>query len=293
MSVQSPATKSSRRAPLALAASLMVLVLLLAFTLNPAAAAQLPLAPGSISSASVADRCTRAVSATAGAVSSGESSTVESSTVELAGLGTACGGRELALTLFGEGGEAVTSGTISLAAGTTGSATVAVPGYKPADVDGAAVTIGTWGVPADWTYTPPAEDPATEPLVSCTVLNDPTGTKTCDVTDVRIDVWGYPQPDNYNFYATVTSPSESEDVEWQLTINMEHPDLKLAANVVDSHNGVTLAPGWSCSAMPMLEVRGQADVNTKYVGGDKTVTVWLQGKASSGPATGGNLFNCS
>ena len=268
----------------------MVFVVLLALILQPAAAAQLPLHPASLSSTSITDRCTQAVTATSGTVTAGRSATVE-----VDGLGTACGGRDLALTLFGEGGAAVTSGTTSLAADTSGSNTVSVPDYAPADVAGAAVTVGTWGVPAGWTYTPPATDPdpVTEPLVSCTVLNDPTGTKTCDVTDVRIDAWGYPELDNYNFYATVTSPSESEDVEWQLTINLEHPDLKLLANLAESNNGVTLAPGWSCSAMPMLELRGQADVNTKYVGGDKTVTVWLQGKASSGPATGGSLFNCS
>lgn len=266
----------------------MVFVLLLALTLHPAAAAQLPLDPGNLSSASLSDRCTRAVTAAAGTVSGGQSSEVE-----VRGLGAACGGRDLALTLFNQAGTAVTSGSVSLAADAGGSATVSVPGYKPADVAGAAVTIGTWGVPADWTYTPPVTEPSDEPLVSCTVLNDPTGTKTCDVTDVRIDAWGWPEPDNYNFYATVTSPSESEDVEWQLSVNLEHPDLKLIANVGDSNNGVALAPGWSCSSLPTLELRGQADVNTKYVGGDKTVTVWVQGKASSGPASGGNLFNCS
>ncbi|WP_066301738.1 hypothetical protein [Arthrobacter luteolus] len=251
---------------------------------HPGAAAQLPLLPGSVPSASVAERCTPAVKATNGTTTAGQASTVT-----VSGLGTACAGKELALTLFDEDGAALAAGSTDLAADASGSATVAVPAYNPDDVAGVALTIGTWGVPGIWTYEPSIE----APMVSCTVLNDPTGTKTCDVTDVRVDAWGYPEPDNFNFYATVTSPSEAEDVEWELTLNLADPGYKLNANVADSNNGVTLAPGWSCSEMPLVKLRGQESVSTKYVGGGKTVTVWVQGKAASSPTSGGSLFNCS
>ena len=161
--------------------------------------------------------------------------------------------------------------------------------YSPSEVAGAAVTIGTWGVPATWTYVPPVS----APLVTCTVLNDPTGTKTCEATNVHIDSWGYPTINTYNFYATVTSPSELQDVEWQLTINLADPAFEVDTKLADSNNGVTLAPGWSCASMPILELRGRGDTNTQYVGGGVTHTVWMLGRAATGLIPGGTLFNCS
>ena len=276
-------TPQKRWRPVAVAV-LVVLVMLLGLALRPADAAQLALTPGNMTNVSVAERCTEAVAATSGTVTAGQATTVK-----LTGLGTACGGRDLALTLFSQDGSAVTSTVSTLAADASDSATVIVPTYAPADVAGAAVMIGTWGVPATWTYTPPV----TAPLVSCTVLNDPTGTKTCDVQDVRIEAWGYPQTDSYNFYATITSPSASQDVEWQLTINLADSAFEVATAYADSNNGVQLAPGWSCSAMPTLELRGRSDTGTQYVGGGSSVTVWMQGHSASGTTSGGSLFNCS
>ena len=280
-----PVAPAPQRGARAVAVALLaVLVLLLAFALRPAAAAQLPLNPVTMTHVSAAERCTEYVETTHGTITAGQATTVM-----VLGLGTECGGRDLALTLYGADGQALTSATTPLSADAHDSATVIVPAYAPSEVTGAAVTIGTWGVTATWIYTPPV----TSQLVDCTVLNDPTGTKTCEVKDVRIESWGYPQPDTYNFYATVTSPSASADTEWQLSIDFSNPAFDVATSLADSNNDIMLAPGWSCSSMPILELRGRADVNAQYVGGDRTVTVWLQGKSASGPTTGGSLFNCS
>lgn len=261
----------------------LVLAVALGLTLRPAAAAQLPLREARMTSVSIADRCTPIVSTTNGTVTGGRATTVL-----LTGLGTRCGGRVVALTLFGPNGAALTSGTTTLPASTSGSGTVIVGSYAPADIAGAAMTVGTWGVPATWTYTPPA----TVPPVSCTVLNDPTGTKTCAATDFEIGAWGYPQLDTNNIIFYVTSPSPATDVEWQVTINLADPMFKVYARLADGQN-VRLAPGWSCSSMPMLVLRGRSDTGTQYVGGGNRAGVWLQGKATSGPTAGGNLFNCS
>ena len=277
-------TATAQRGPLFAVSALMVFVVLLAFSARPGAAAQLSLLPGSLTSLSLSERCTQALTATHDTATTGEASTVT-----VSGLGAACAGRDLDLTLYGSDGEALTAVSTSLAADTGASTTVMVPAYTPTQVAGIAATVGTWGVPAAWTYTPPVTP---SELVSCTVLNDPTGTKTCQATDLRIEAWGYPQADNFNFFATVTSPSESEDVEWQLTINLADPEFQLLANRADSNNAVTLAPEWSCASMPVLELRGQAAVSTKYVGGGKTVTVWLHGMAAAASTAGGNLFTC-
>lgn len=264
-------------------ALLLACVLVLGLALRPAAAAQLGLRPASLTSVAVADRCTPAV-----AVANGTVTGARSTTVLVTGLGNGCGGRVVALTLFGANGAALSSVTTTLPAGTAGSATVIVPSYAPASVTGAATTVGTWGVPATWTYTPPAVVPA----VSCAVLNDPTGLKTCTASNLRVEAWGYPRLDTYNFYVTVSSASTTE-VEWQITINLADPALAFEANLADSNNAVLLAPGWSCSARPMLVLRGQSGPGTKFVGNGKTVTVWMQGRSSAVPTTGGSLFNCS
>lgn len=279
-----PAAASSRFGPLVLAAFLAVLVLLPALTLKPGAAAHLPFESGSLTSAAFAERCTKFVSATHEGDAGGKATTVT-----LSGLTPACDGRDLELTLYGTDGQALTTGAVPVQAHGGDSIVVNVPVYNPAKVAGIAVTIGTWGIPAAWSYTSPVQDW----MVDCKVLNDPTGTKTCDVKDIRVEAWGYPEVNSYNFYATVTSPSDAEDVEWELEVNLADPEFKVLANVGDSHNGVTTAPDWSCSSMPILKLRGRDDVNTQYVGGEKTVTVWIQGKAVSGHTDGGNLFNCS
>lgn len=264
---------------------LALLMALLGLAVGQAHAAQLALQPGNLTNTSVSDRCTEAVAATHGTVTSGQATAVT-----LTGLGSACGGRDIDLTLYDESGEALVSTTTSLSADSSDSATVTLPAYTPADVAGVAMTIGTWGVPASWTATTP---PVTSPLVTCTVLNDPTGTQTCEATDVRIESWGYPVADAYNFYATVTSSSASQDVEWQLTINLADSAFDVDTKLADSNNGVTLAPGWSCSSMPTLELRGRGDTGTQYVGGGSSVTIWMLGRSASGTTSGGSLFNCS
>ena len=279
-----PAAAKSRFGPLFLAVVLAVLAMLPALTASPGAAARLPLEPANFTSVSVADRCTESVQATHETAATGKVTTVT-----LSGLGAACDGRELELTLYGAHGEALTSGRAPVATGNGESMGVTVPAYTPAEVAGIAVTVGSWGVPATWSYTFPAE----KPLAECTVLNDPTGAKTCEVKDIRVDAWGYPDIDSYNLYATVESPSGDQDVEWELEINLADPEFKVLANLAVSNNDVTLSPGWTCSSMPMLKLRGRDEVNSRYIGGGKTVTVWVQGKSVSDQAGGGNLFNCS
>lgn len=281
MSTTSTAATSLSRRRAAVVVLCLVLAVVLGCALRPAAAAQLPLRPASLTNVSVAERCTPTAAVSNGSVTGGQPTTVL-----LTGLGTGCGGQPVAVTLFGADGAALTSVTTTLPESVTGSATVIVPAYTPADVFGSALTIGTWGVPATWTYAPPA----TVPTVTCTVLNDPTGTKTCSTTTLDVTAWGYPRLDTTNIVFYVTSPSLAMDVQWEITINLADPALKVYSKLADAVN-VELAPGWSCSSMPMLVLRGNA--NTRLVGGGHQAGVQLQGKATSGPTTGGNLFNCS
>lgn len=264
---------------LALVASLAVL---LGVALSPAQAAQLPIAPAKVTAVVLTGRCTPTVTTANGPVTGSQATTVT-----VAGLGTGCGGRVLALTLFGTGGAALTTATVTLAVNQGASVTITVPAYAPGSVAGAAVTVGSWGVPVAWTYTPPV----VLPLVSCAVLNDPGGDKTCAATLTSIDAWGGPPSNQYNAYFKVTSSSATKSVEWQITLNLADPAMKLLATRMNSNNAVMLAPGWTCSSMPMLVLRGQAGPNTQYVGGGSEVNVWLHG-TSDASQSNGSLFAC-
>ncbi|SDD29804.1 hypothetical protein SAMN05216410_3138 [Sanguibacter gelidistatuariae] len=268
-----------RRLPLALALAVLLAVLL-GLALRPAQAAQLPVAAAKITAVTLTGRCTPTLSAGNGPVTGSQATTVT-----VAGLGTGCGGRVLALTLFGTGGAALTTANVTLAAGASGSVTVTVPAYTPATVAGAAATIGSWGVPVTWTNTVPP----VLPLVGCKVLNDPS--KTCTATLTNFESWGGPPPTEYNVYFTVASDSLTKNAEWQITINLADPSLLLLATRMNSNNAVMLAPGWACSSMPLLVLRGQSGPGTQYVGGGSTVVTWLHG-TSVPSQSNGTLFAC-
>lgn len=283
MSAPAPARPGARQGMRTRACAVVaILAVLLAVALSPAQAAQLPIAPAKITAVVLTGRCTPTVTTANGPVTGSQATTVT-----VTGLGTGCGGRVIALTLFGTGGSALTTATVTLAANQGSSVTITVPTYAPASVAGAAATVGSWGVPATWTYTPPA----VVPLVSCQVLNDPTGQQTCTAVKTSFDSWGGTPNTEYNLYVTVSSTAPTRNVEWQITLNLADPSLNLLATRMNSNNAVMLAPGWTCSSMPLLVLRGQSGPNTQYVGGGSNVSVWLHG-TSVASQSNGSLFAC-
>ena len=271
-------TRLRYRVTAAVALALTVAVVL-GIALRPAAAAQLPLRPAAMTSVSVADRCTPTATITNGVVTS-----AKATTVSLTGLGDRCAGRAVALTLFGAGGAVLTTVRTTLAGGATGSATVTVPVYSPSAVSGAAVTIGTWGVPATWTYSPPTA----LPLVSCTVLHKPS--KTCTAIQTAFSSWSDPSHYAYYLQFRVESQTVTRDDEWEITINLADPSLRLlATHIKASDKNVIVAPGWNCSMMPLLVLRGKG--GSQYVGDWLKAYVGLAGTsvASQDPE---NLIAC-
>lgn len=149
-----------------LVAATVVLAILLG-SVSLASAAQLSLPPGSLGAFSVTDRCTQAVTVSPTTVASGSASGAQ-----VTGLTNECAGREIQLTLFGTSGDAIVTGTTTIAASGATSADVTTTSFTAADIAGAAVTIGTWGVPATWSHTP-ATSP-TQPSGPITAGNDDT-----------------------------------------------------------------------------------------------------------------------
>ena len=261
-----------------LLASLLLLAMLLNLALNPAQAAQLPISGAKITTVTtVADRCTTAVSVTHGAITGSTANTV---TVN--GLAARCVGRALALTLFDKEGEVIRSAAVpSLTPDANGSVSISVDSYAPAAVAGAAVTIGPWGVPATWTYAPP--------IVSCRVINNPS--KTCSATQVGFAVWPEPSPTTYYLQFRVESATVTRDDEWEITVNLADPSLRLLATHIKAlDNNVVLAPGWSCSTMPLLVLRGKG--GSQYVGDWAKVWVGLEG-TSLVSQDSGHLVTCA
>lgn len=149
-----------------LVAATVVLAILLG-SASLASAAQLNLLPESLGAFTISDRCTSAVTVSPTTVTSGSALGVQ-----VAGLTNECAGREIQLTLFGASGAAIVTATTTIAAAGATSADVTTTSFTAADIAGAAVTIGTWGVPATWSYTP-ATSP-TQPSGPITAGNDDT-----------------------------------------------------------------------------------------------------------------------
>lgn len=283
MSTRAAITVKHRTLPLL--PLLLVALAVLGLGLRPASAAQLPMSAASMTTVSLADRCTPSVSVSAGG---GTGTGATATSVTVTGLGALCGGRDLSLTLVGAEGAPLTEATTTLPAGATGSVTVTVPAFPPGSVVGAAVTIGSWGIPV----TEVRAAPPVLPLASCAVLGDPSGLTTCSATPTSVVPWGYPRLDQYNLYVTVTSPATTATVEWEVTINLADPSLLLVATRGNSNNAVAVAPGWTCASMPHLVLRGQSGPGTQHVGGGSSVTVWLHATSVASQSSG-SLFSCS
>ena len=270
-----------RAAAVALALTVAVL---LAVALRPAAAAQLPLRPTTMTNVSVADRCTPAVAVANGVTGA------QATTVVVTGLGTRCGGRAVALTLFGSNGAALTSAKTTLPAGASGSITVTVPVYSPSAVSGAAVTIGTWGVPASWVYTPPA----VLPQFSCKGFDVKTGAPVpCTASEHKFETWGNPL-DSYNLQVKIETRSV-DAVAWEVTINLADPRLGFVATRMDTGENFELVTPVTPPAKPdvctssVLVVKGKQWQTTSSA---QPLTIYFQGGRGASGVTG-KLFNCS
>lgn len=261
-----------------LVAATVVLAILLG-SVSLASAAQLNLLPGSLGAFTVSDRCTEAVTVSPTTVTAGSASGAQ-----VTGLTNECAGREIQLTLFGASGDAIVTGTTTIAASDPESASVTTDTFMAADITGAAVTIGTWGVLATWSYTPATSLPA----VSCVSLDDPNLECTAVVTGVTS--WGYPNLTHFNFFASVSSPSAEQNVRWQVTVNFVDSQFPFVPAAATGNGDSILAQGWTCASMPVLVVVGNAQHTTDKVGGGATQTIYLQATAASNPWA--SLFDC-
>lgn len=189
--------------------------------------------------------------------------------VTLSSVSAACANLPVNVVLYRSNGssEATGTGTVPAAGGTFDITTT---GYRRNNVSGAALLIGTWGVPATWSQTP-----VVVPAITCIELTSwtggwpppdtygtPTG-GTCTAAISNYAEWGSPLS-NFNFTFTVTGADN-----WELTFDFastpQFPGFT-PTNVGGTLNP-RLAPGYACSQMPILVARKYLPYasNTGYI----------------------------
>jgi len=256
--------------------------LLLAFaSASVSSASALSLIGGKAPTSQSQSRCTaQAVAVTTTAT--GTTSSVTASNLDVAH----CTGKLVSVTVYDPSAATWAAAKKLEATATINAASMALTStgsFTPNASQKVHVTIGGWPVTGTWTYAPP-----TAPLVSCTALNNPALTCTATLSDFTS--WGYPAATDYNAYFTVTSPSATTNVEWQITINLSHAAFPFVARSMTGNNQEQLASGWSCAQLPLLVLTGQVGSNTALVGGGKQVITYLNGHSTA--AAGGSLFVC-
>lgn len=140
-----------------LVASLLALGVLVSTTIGHAAA--LTLTGGSIGSYSVTGRCTSAVTG----FTNGTPTSTGSATSVVMTIPAGCHDVAGQMRLVGIAGATDITFTVPAPGATT--VTVPVPGgFQASSVTGVALTLGTWGMPTQWTYTPPVAPPSAGPI---------------------------------------------------------------------------------------------------------------------------------
>lgn len=170
-------------------------------------------------------------------------------------------------------------------------ATVPLPGgFSPDTVTGVAMTLGTWGVPTAWTFTPPEPSPA----VSCRPV-DPTVTATCTVETTLLLDWG----NGFRYFFTVTTTSPTP-FEWEVRLDLSVTgETQPGGWVIFPGYPVPAGPWWAawypdrfsqsnlCAAstsadLPVLRLRGPHGWNRTISASSPVHSVSIQAQSSGG-----------
>lgn len=202
----------------------LLALLVLGSTAVVGQAASLDVRTASLHALDRADRCADGrVTVTAGPVSGGSATGLE------VDVPAGCHGIAGMLHLAGVAGATDVPFTFPTSGAT---ATVPVPGDFPPDaVTGVAMTLGGWGVPTSWSYTPPATGPA----MSCRPV-DPAVDATCTVVISGFNDWG----SGYRLDFSVATTSVAA-FEWEVRL-----DLSVTGEV--QPGGQVLFPGYPVPA---------------------------------------------
>ncbi len=266
----------SRRAGVLGAVAVIAVV---ALGISNASAASLTVIAGKLGTFNVADRCATGPLAVAVAGTPGVGGTYTQ--VSIANVPAACDGKAIALTVFGAARNALGTSVLGAVA-VTGPTTVIMGSYTGADVLGAALTIGGYGMSTTWTG--PAG--AANCVVTGVFPNGVPGTEvartteTCSVTITVNSVdKGNGNNQNAQLMIVVTNNSTSV-IRWRVDAHLAQVTPLLPFTPKDIATDVTLYS--ECSAMPDVIISGTSaslpDSQVLYPGGTATVTFFVYEK---------------
>jgi len=164
--------------------------------------------------------------------------------VTVAAVPAACAGLALTINLHDAAGDIIATGATASAAMTQD---VNVGAFSSTRVAAAVASIGGWIFPTSWAGQPPV----TPGCVGVDASGNETG-QACTLTFVQVEHW--PQPHNptmtkINFTAVTDAPL------WKVTFDFSDTSLwyGFTPAVVLNVQNVALAPGYSCSSLPIFQ----------------------------------------
>ncbi len=246
------------------AASIVALLAVLLTTVGTASAARLPIAGATLTTLPQVTRCTHEIEVEPGAVRQNGTST----TVVVRGLTSRCAGARVDLTIVDASGAVVrrVSGSVP----TSGPATVTLgaTAFAPAQNHRVFATVGTWGVPARWTYAPPM------PALACEVRSLATHAAlpgyTCRTDELVVTHWGSGAGGNlqlnFNAYASA-EPGNTAYIAFSLRAPAQDvPNGWSWAKADIAGGNVAVGDGRvtsRCSELPVITGRAASNMGAK------------------------------
>lgn len=233
----------------ALGACALILALAVAF-MSPAGAAKLVLTGGQRPSFATSARCDDAVTVTT------PSTAGTSNSVQVLGIAAACTGM-LFVRVYAASGVSKATGPPTAVAG-GGSQTLTVsPAYAPSATDRVSVTVGTWPIPATWTYTAAPTYPV------CAVYRVVNGVETlqfgksCTVSSLSLakDAWGQVGSRRANVDVAFTFTGATYPDYFKFTVDMSTAGLPSDwswANAGTAGGNLLLSSAYRCASLPIL-----------------------------------------
>lgn len=236
-------------------------------------AAQLQLAPPRLPHVTTVARCATATVTV---------KPVTSTTVTVTGIPAGCVGRPVQVWL-GYGTNSTVAGSTTAAGG---SATVTLPSFTAAAIDGVHVRLDGWPVTAIWGYT----TIPVLPLVSCTPSD---GIGTCTTSWSQQTSWGEGGGTRFHWILNVTTTSTTP-VNWTVTFNFSDPASPYYPTWVNEDaGGSSQLVSASCGPPRTVTVKGNSSWGFGAVTASSPRQVHIQGgTAGTTPTAGTSLLSC-
>ncbi|WP_062136247.1 hypothetical protein [Demequina aestuarii] len=234
-------------------AAAAAVALAMGLSVTTASAAQLPVLAGLQTSVVGASACAPALEGGTPVLETTAPSGGSASAVALSGVPAECGGLAVELFVHDDSGAVIASGTGTAA----GTVSVAVDAYDTSDAEAVVARIAGWIFPTTWTV------PAPPPAATCVPMST-DGTVvagSCSVTRIQVsEPWPDGAGQKANVYVSVTSAAPR----FRITFNFAQAPFPGWTPVAVDRGNLLLAPGASCSTLPVYTMNGPTWSSSSY-----------------------------